>query len=350
MSTQKFSATAGELAQKIQAELSGDPHVILTGVAAADSAKAGDLTFAEKPSYLAAAEQSAASAILVGVETTSSIKVLLRVQNVRVAFAQILELFFQPALPKPGVHPSAVIGEHVQVGTNVYIGPNCVVGSNVVLGQGVVLFGGNHIGTGCHLGDHTILHPNVVIYPGAQIGARVIIHAGTVIGSDGYGYVFDQGRHRKVLQIGHIIIEDDVEVGANVAIDRGALGPTVIGAGTKIDNLVHLAHNVVIGRHCLLMGQVGFAGSTKLGDYGVIASQSGVADDLTLGPQTTVGAKSGVMRDTPPGATIVGIPARPDKETKRQLIALTQLPDLLHRVRDLEKKLSELEAKASPSE
>jgi UDP-3-O-[3-hydroxymyristoyl] glucosamine N-acyltransferase len=144
-----------------------------------------------------------------------------------------------------------------------------------------------------------VLHPNVVLYARTVLGNRITIHAGTVIGSDGYGYVFDEGRHCKVLQVGNVIIHDDVEIGANSAIDRGALGSTVIGTGTKIDNLVHVAHNVVIGSHCLVMGQVGFAGSTHLGDYSVIASQSGIAGHLKLGKQSTVGAKSGVMRDIP---------------------------------------------------
>jgi UDP-3-O-[3-hydroxymyristoyl] glucosamine N-acyltransferase len=341
MPTRPFSVPTGDIAQKIGAELRGDPDLVLTGIAPAESAQAGDLTFAERPAYLAKAEQSDASAILVGTDIDSSSKALLRVKNVRIALAQILEHYFPSPLPLPGIHPSAVIAASAKIGPDVFIGPHCVIGNEVNMGRGVVLLGGNQIGDGCQIGQNTVLHPNVVIYPHAQIGARVVIHAGSVIGSDGYGYVFDEGRHRKMPQIGVIIIEDDVEIGANAAIDRGALGPTVVGAGTKIDNLVHLAHNVVIGRHCLLMGQVGFAGSTTLGDYGVIASQSGVAGHLNLGPQTTVGAKSGVMRDTPPGATILGIPARPDKETKRQLIALTHLPDLLHRVRELEKKLAD---------
>jgi UDP-3-O-[3-hydroxymyristoyl] glucosamine N-acyltransferase len=338
--TNKLVTTAGELASAIGAELSGDSSLELTGIAPAVAARPGDLTFAEKPSYLALAEQSAASAILVPPETaTSSTKILLRVKNVRIALAQILEAYFVTPSPPPGVHSSAVVAASASIGAEVFIGPNCVIGEEVILGRGVVLLGGNHIGAGTRLGDQTKLHPNVVVYPGARIGARVVIHAGSVIGSDGYGYVFDAGRHRKMLQIGEIIIEDDVEIGANAAIDRGALGPTVIGAGTKIDNLVHLAHNVIIGRHCLIMGQVGFAGSTKLGDYGVIASQSGISGHLNLGAQTTVGAKSGVMRDTPPGSTILGIPARPDKEAKRQIVALTQLPQLIRRVRELEKKL-----------
>ncbi len=158
--------------------------------------------------------------------------------------------------------------------------------------------------------------------------------------------MFDEGRHHKLLQVGNVIIHDDVEIGANTAIDRGALGATVVGQGTKIDNLVHIAHNVIIGRHCLVMGQVGFAGSTRLGDYCVIASQSGIAGHLTLGNQATVGAKSGVMRDIPDKGTVLGIPAAPDKRAKRQMIALQQLPELIRRTRELEKQVAELKAKA----
>jgi UDP-3-O-[3-hydroxymyristoyl] glucosamine N-acyltransferase len=206
--------------------------------------------------------------------------------------------------------------------------------------------GGNHIGPDCQIGDDVCLFPNVVLYAQSQIGHRVTIHAGTVIGSDGYGYVFDEGRHRKILQVGNVIISDDVEIGANTAIDRGALGATVIGPGTKIDNLVHIAHNVIIGAHCLVMGQVGFAGSTQLGDYCVIASQSGIAGHLKLGNQATVGAKSGVMRDIPDKGTVLGIPAAPDKQAKRQMIAVQQLPELIRRVRELEKQVAELKAQA----
>jgi UDP-3-O-[3-hydroxymyristoyl] glucosamine N-acyltransferase len=177
-----------------------------------------------------------------------------------------------------------------------------------------------------------------------MIGNRVAIHAGTTIGSDDYGYVFDEGRHLKVPQVGHVIIENDVEIGANAAIGRGAFGPTVIGAGTKIDNLVHVAHNVVMGKHCLVMGQAGFAGSTQLGDYTVVASQSGIAGHLKLGRQSIVGAKSGVMRDVADGETVLGIPAQPHKDTKRQWIALQHLPDMMRKLRELEKEVAELKA------
>jgi UDP-3-O-[3-hydroxymyristoyl] glucosamine N-acyltransferase len=207
--------------------------------------------------------------------------------------------------------------------------------------------GGNDLRADCQLGDDVCLFPNVVLYPQTQLGHRVTIHAGTVIGSDGFGYVLDEGRHRKVLQLGNVVIHDDVEIGANAAIDRGTLGSTVIGQGTKIDNLVHVAHNVVMGRHCMIMGQVGFAGSTCLGDYVVIASQSGIADHLKLGNQVMVGAKSGVMRDVAEGGRVLGIPAAPDKQAKRQMIAIQQLPELLHRLRDLEKQVQELTAKCS---
>lgn len=341
-----MSFTAAQIAQQLRGEVLGDGSITLTGFAAAQHARPGDLTFAEKETYFAAAEQSQASAILVSGPFTSSTKVIIRVPNARVAVAKLLPVFFPMDSHGAGIHPSAVIADSAQVDPTAHIGPNCVVSARAKIGARSVLQGGNHIGRDCQIGDDTCLFPNVVIYAQCQIGNRVSIHAGTVIGSDGYGYVFDEGRHRKMLQVGNVIIHDDVEIGANTAIDRGALGPTVIGQGTKIDNLVHVAHNVVIGRNCLVMGQVGFAGSTQLGDYCVIASQSGIAGHLKIGHQATVGAKSGVMRDIPDKGTVLGTPAAPDKEAKRQMIALTQLPELIRRTRELEKEVAELKAKA----
>jgi UDP-3-O-[3-hydroxymyristoyl] glucosamine N-acyltransferase len=312
--------------------------VILHGFAPADCAKAGDLTFAENEDYFARAEQSAATAILVDGRFTSVRKVLIRVPNARVAFAKALALFFpEPAFPA-GIHPTAVVAPTSQIAPTAHIGPWCVLGDNVRLGARSVLQGGNHLGADCRLGDDVNLFPNVTLYPRTEIGNRVRVHSGTVIGSDGFGYVQDGGIHRKVPQIGHVIIRDDVEIGAGVTIDRGALGPTVIGKGTKIDNLVQIAHNVEIGEHCLIVAQVGIAGSTKLGDYVILGGQVGVAGHLKIGSRVTVAAQSGVMHNIPDGETWFGAPAQPDRQTKRQMIALQRLPDLLRRVAELEKK------------
>ena len=341
-----MTMTAAQIAKQLGGTVLGDGAIELTGLTTADNARPGDLTFAEKETYFAAAEQSQASAILVSGEFSSTTKVLIRVPNARVAVAKLLPIFFPPDQQPPGIHPSATIAASAQIDPSAHIGPNCVIGARVKIGARSALLGGNHVGRDCQLGEDVCLFPNVVIYAKCQLGNRVAIHAGTVIGSDGYGYVFDEGRHRKVLQVGNVIIHDDVEIGANTAIDRGALGATVIGAGTKIDNLVHIAHNVVIGRNCLVMGQVGFAGSTKLGDYCVIASQSGIAGHLKLGHQATVGAKSGVMRDIPDKGVVLGIPATPDKQAKRQMIALQQLPELIRRTRELEKQVAELQVRA----
>ena len=338
--------TVSQIAEQIRGVVLGDGTVEITGFASAELAQPGDLTFADNESHFAVAEQCRAKAILVSGEFTSAKKVLIRVPNARVAVARLLPLFFPLEQPLPGIHASASVAATAQIDPTAHIGPNCVVGARVRIGARSVLMGGNHIGCDCQIGGDVCLFPNVVMYAKCQIGHRVSIHAGTVIGSDGYGYVFDEGRHRKVLQVGNVIIHDDVEIGANTAIDRGALGATVIGQGTKIDNLVHVAHNVVMGRHCLIMGQVGFAGSTHLGDYCVIASQSGIAGHLKLGQQATVGAKSGVMRDIPDKGTVLGIPAAPDKQAKRQMIAIQQLPELIRRTRELEKQVAELQAKA----
>ena len=341
-----MTVTAAQIAEQLKGEVVGDGSVRLTGFAPADCAVAGNLTFAEKETHFAAAERSQAAAILVSQAFAPSTKVLIRVRDARVAMARVLPLFFPPDQTPSGIHPSAMIDASAQIDPTAHIGPNCVIGARVRLGARSVLMGGNHIGRDCQIGDDTCLFPNVVVYARTQIGHRVSIHAGTVIGSDGYGYVFDEGRHRKVLQGGNVIIGDDVEIGANTAIDRGALGSTVIGQGTKIDNLVHVAHNVVMGRHCLVMGQAGFAGSTRLGDYCVIASQAGIAGHLKIGAQAMVGAKSGVMRDVPDGGRVLGLPAAPDKQAKRQMIAVQQLPDLIHRLRELEQQVEQLRAKA----
>jgi UDP-3-O-[3-hydroxymyristoyl] glucosamine N-acyltransferase len=336
--------TAAQIAEQLQGEVLGDSSVQLTGFAPADCARAGDLTFAESETYLAVAEQSQAAAILVAGAFASSKKVLIRVPNARVAVARVLPVFFPPDEQPRGIHPSAVIDASAQIDPAAHVGPHCVVGARVRLGARSVLMGGNHLGRDCQIGDDVCLFPNVVVYARSQIGHRVSIHAGTVIGSDGYGYVLDEGRHRKVLQLGNVIIQDDVEIGANTAIDRGTLGSTVIGQGTKIDNLVHVAHNVVLGRHCIITGQVGFAGSTRLGDYCVVAAQSGIADHLKIGNQVTIGAKSGVMRDIPDGGRVLGIPAMPDRQAKRQMIAGQQLPEVIRRMRELEKQVKQLRA------
>jgi UDP-3-O-[3-hydroxymyristoyl] glucosamine N-acyltransferase len=334
--------TAAQIAEHIQGEVVGDASTPLNGLAPAAVARPGDLTFAETPEYLTSAEASQASAVLVTKEITSANKVLIRVASPRIAMAKLLPIFFPPDAYPQGIHPSAVIHETATVEPTAHIGPNCVVGARASIGARTVLMGGNHVGRDVKIGTDGCLFPNVVIYPLGQIGNRVHIHAGSVIGSDGFGYVLDAGQHRKLQHIGNVIIGDDVEIGSNTSIDRGALGSTMIGAGTKVDNLVHVAHNVVIGRNCVVMGQVGFAGSTTLGDYCVIASQSGIAGHLKLGNQVTVGAKSGVMRDIEDGGRVLGMPALPDKETKRQVIAMQKLPELLKRMRNLEAEVQQL--------
>ena len=332
--------TVAYLAEQIGGEVVGDGMVTISGIAPAASARAGDLTFAEKDSYLAAAEASEASAILVPAGFQSGTKVLIRVKDARVAIAKVLPLFFPPEAHAAGIHSSAVVDPTAIIDATATVGPHCIISAGVRIGARSVLMGGNHLGRDTQIGEDVCLHPNVVLYAKTQVGNRVNIHAGTTIGSDGYGYVFDQGRHRKMMQVGNVVIHDDVEIGSNTSIDRGALGSTVIGQGTKIDNLVHVAHNVVMGRHCLIMGQVGFAGSTHLSDYVVIASQSGIAGHLKLGTQATIGAKSGVMRDIPAGETVLGYPAAPDKQAKRQWIAMAQLPDALRRLKALEKRMN----------
>jgi UDP-3-O-[3-hydroxymyristoyl] glucosamine N-acyltransferase len=330
--------TAAEIAKELGGEVTGDGSIPLAGFTPATSARAGDLTFAENETFFLKAEQSPAAAILIDGPFTSARKTIIRVPNARIAFARVLPLFFPERTFAPGIHPSAIVAATAQIDQSAHIGPCCVIGENVKIGPHAVLRGGNHIGDNSTIGAETHLFPNVVLYGQTQIGQRVRIHAGAVIGSDGFGYVFDAGIHRKVPQVGQVIIQDDVEIGANVTIDRGALGPTTIGKGTKIDNLVQIAHNVTIGEHCLIVAQVGVAGSTKIGRETTLAGQAGVAGHLKIGNKVIVAAQSGVMHDIPDGEKWLGAPAQPDRQAKRQLIALQQLPELIRRVSDLEKQ------------
>src|SRR5438874_732484 len=257
--------TAAEIAKQIDGEVLGEGSMTLTGFAPADKARAGDLTFAENQTYFNRAEQSAAAAIMVDGQFSSTKKTIIRVANARIAFAKVLPLFFPEPTFAPGIHPTAIFAPTAQVDPTAHIGPFCVLGEQVCIGPRSVLYGRSYVGANCKLGQDVFLFPNVTLYPSTEVGDRVRIHSGTVIGADGFGYVLDGGVHLKVPQIGNVIIREDVEIGSNVTIDRGALGPTIIGKGTKIDNLVQIGHNVVIGEHSLVVSQAGIAGSSKLG-------------------------------------------------------------------------------------
>jgi len=335
--------TASEIAKQVGGEVVGDGGVELAGFAQTDTAKAGDLTFAENEKHFRLAEQSEATAILAPEQFASETKTVIRVKNARVAFACVLPLLFPEKQFDPGVHPSAVIAESAQVDSTAHIGPNCVIGENAVIGRQTILEANCSVGDQSSLGKAVRLFPNVTIYPRSRIGDRVRIHSSSVVGSDGYGYVFDEGHHRKIPQIGGVVIGNDVEIGASVTIDRGALGDTEIGDGTKIDNLVQIGHNVVIGKHCLLVAQTGIGGSTQIGEFSTLAGQVGVIGHIRIGPKAVIASKSAVMGSLEGGKQYMGIPAVPDIQAKRQIVAVQKLTDLSKRVRELERQVGETE-------
>ena len=342
--------TTADIAKLLGGEVLGEASLVLKGFAPADRAQPGDLTFAENENYFARAEQSSASAIIIDGPSTASRKTLIRVPNARVAFAKVLPLFFPEQALAAGIHPTAIVPASARVDPTAHIGPYCVLGEKVRIGPHTALQGLNFVGADCLLGEDVNLFPNVTLYPRTEVGNRVRIHSGSVVGSDGFGYVLDNGIHRKVPQIGSVIICDDVELGANVTVDRGALGPTIIGKGTKIDNLVQIAHNVTVGEHCIIVSQVGVSGSTKLGNYVILGGQVGLAGHLKIGNRVSVAAQSGVMHNIPDGETWIWTPAQPDRQAKRQMIALQQLPELIRRVKELERRLGlKAGAAASPT-
>jgi UDP-3-O-[3-hydroxymyristoyl] glucosamine N-acyltransferase len=331
--------TVDEISRHLGGEVAGNASLVLHSFAPAERAREGELTFAESDAYFAVAEKGGASAVIVNDHYSSASKTLIRVKDARVAFAKIIGLFFpEPVLP-PGIHPTAVVAVSAKVDPTAYIGPGCIIGERAQIGAKCILHAGDCVGADSRLGNGVVLFPNVTLYPRTEVGNGVRIHAGSVIGSDGFGYVQEAGAHLKVPQIGNVIIGDDVEIGANVTIDRGALGPTVIGKGAKIDNLVQIAHNVQIGEYSLVIAQVGIAGSTKIGNYTILAGQVGIAGHLKIGNHVTIAAHSGVMHDIADGEKWMGPLAQPIWDYKRQVLALRKLPGLLRRVSALETKL-----------
>ena len=322
----------------------GDAQTVITGVAGLEEAESGDLVFAESSAFLTKALGSAAGAVLAA-ECPAPLpaKSVIQVDAPRLAFVRFLEAL-APTLEMPeGIHPSAQIGAGVSLGAGVRIGPHVTLGDDVTLGDGVQLFPGVYIGDGCVVGAGTILCPNVVLYFGVQVGKGCLIHAGTVVGSDGFGFLPVGGRLRKVPHLGTVEIGDDVEIGANTCIDRAKTGTTRIGSGTKIDNLVHIAHNVQVGPSCVLAGQVGIAGSSTLGAGVMLGGQVGVKDHVHLHDRVQVGAQSGLMRDATEGEIVFGSPAVPMRQKLKELAAASKLPDALKQISAMEKRLAALE-------
>lgn len=328
-----------DIAEQLNGALEGDGELEISAVAGLGEAGEGDISFLSNPKYAAQVASTRASAVIVPADWDRAADcALIRVDNSDHAFALAAELFYEaPPAPVPGVHPTAVVAESAQLGEGVSIGPHCTVEAGVIIGKGTVVCANGHIGYKSVIGENCFFYPLVSIREYTEIGARVIIHNGSVIGSDGFGYAVQKdGSRTKIPQIGKVVIEDDVEIGANSAIDRARFGKTRIGKGTKIDNLVQVAHNVVIGEHSVLCGQAGVSGSTTIGSRVILAGQAGLAGHLQVGDGAIVGAQAGVMKDVPPKDFVMGSPAMSHLQAKKMIAATIALPKLKEKVRQLE--------------
>ena len=336
--------TLKEISQVINGELIGDENRIISVVTNLNDAEATAITFAVEP-HLEAAKNSKAGAIIVERNVTDFKQNIIKVDNPRVAFMKLLVLFAPTVTIKKEVHPTAIIGENVELGENVAIMPYVVIADNVKIGDNTVLYSHSFIGEKTVIGKDSVIYPNVTVREGAQIGNAVIIHSGAVIGSDGFGFVTQAGKHNKVPQVGNVIIEDNVEIGANVAIDRATTGSTIIKSGTKVDNLVHIAHNVVIGENGLVVAQTGIAGSTIVGSNVTFAGQCGCVGHIKIGDNTVFAARSAPINDVPANSFYAGFPAKPHKEWLRTKAGVNKVPDMLKKIKELEKRLADLESK-----
>jgi UDP-3-O-[3-hydroxymyristoyl] glucosamine N-acyltransferase len=317
---------AKDVATVVKGELMGDGSVTVEGAAGLDEASEKEISFFHNKKYSDSLQNTKARVVLIPQQTNGTPlpkgKTLIRVANPQWAFAQVLGLIDQQRMHHPkGIHPKAHVEATAVIGTGTIVYPGCYIGHNV------------RVGADC------LMYPNVVLREDTQVGDRVIIHPGTVLGSDGYGFATLEGRHHKIPQIGRVVIENDVEIGANCAIDRATTGETRVGAGTKIDNLVHIAHNVQIGPNCLITGQVGIAGSTKIGKNVMFGGQAGIVGHVTIGDGAIIAAQTGVMSDVEPGAVLFGSPARPLKKAMKLLAVYGKLDEMYDALKQLKKKL-----------
>lgn len=324
-------------------ELVGPPQASITSLAGFEEAGPNDLTFVTMDRMLKMGRPISAGILLAHRRLAEIANSHIVVANPTLAFAMVARRFFCPVAPPRGIDATVARGIDTQIGPDPSIWPGVTLGDRVTIGARVTLYPGVFIGDDTTIGDDTLLYPNVVVREGCTIGARVIIHSGTVVGSDGFGYVQDQGQHYKIPQLGGVTIEDDVELGANVTIDRATLGRTVIKQGTKIDNLVQIAHNVTIGAHSILVAQVGIAGSTLVGHHVMIGGQAGLADHLVIGDQVMIAARAGVNRSIEPNQIVSGAPVMPHEVWVKAQAVIPRLPELRQAIRTLEDKMKQLE-------
>ena len=330
--------TAADVARLSGGELLGDADAPITSVAPLDRAAADQLSFYASARYAAMYARSHAGVVLVSRElqhAPSNARARVVVEKPHEAMLALLPHLYRPAPRTPGVHPTAVIGRGATLGDDVTIGPFAVIGEGAAIGDRAWVDSHGVVGAGARVGDDSRLHPGVTLYAETMVGRRVIVHAGVRLGSDGFGYVFGDGAHNRIPHVGRCIVEDDVEIGANTTIDRGSIDDTVIGAGTKIDNLVHVGHNVRIGKLCLLMAQVGIAGSATIEDGGILAGQAGVGGHVVIGRGARIGGQAGVFGSVPAGETWSGYPARPHRESMRAYAAMFKLGPLASRLERL---------------
>ena len=339
-----------ELAQFVEGTVVGDGEVEISGVASLETARSGEITFIAHPKYLPKLAETNASAVIVSKEIPSSQKPLLCVDNPYLAFAKILTLFSQKPREPKGIDPDAWISSTAQLGKEVTVYPFVSIGDRCRIGDRVTLFPGVYVGDDSSIDEESLLYSNVSVYPGTVIGKRAILHSGVVVGADGFGYVKEGKKNVKIPQLGKVEIGDDVEIGANTTIDRATFGKTIIGRGVKIDNLVQVAHNVVIGEDSIIVAQVGIAGSTKIGTNVTLGGQVGVADHVEIGDNVMIGAQSGVPSDLAGNQAYIGSPVLPHREYLRVANVFKMLPEMRKTLMEIEKRLKTVEEAISPEE
>jgi UDP-3-O-[3-hydroxymyristoyl] glucosamine N-acyltransferase len=338
--------TLKEIARITGGEIVGDANTLITGISGIREAEAGDLTFLSNPKYAPLLDSTRASAIITSRQIDCLAKPIIRTDNPSLAFAKVISAFSPQEASRPrGVHKTAIVAKKAKLGKGVAVGAYCVIEDGVSVGDNTVIYPGCFIGHSAKIGKNGLVYPNVTLRERVIIGDRVIIHSGTVIGSDGFGFVNVDGEHRKIPQVGIVEICDDVEIGSCVTIDRARFDKTVIGRGTKIDNLVQIAHNVVVGENSLIVSQAGISGSTVIGNNVIIAGQAGLVGHITIGDGAVLAAQAGITKSVPPNTMVSGYPARPHEKAKIINACVQNLPKLYQELKELKKKIEELEKK-----